>query len=131
MAIVRLDDISFGDDEVDEAFGKWRAAIEEAHNWKITGHCTFHATAGGYALHVKGSAAPLSAVVATGGITAAAGNNLGQGNATIRYRTGAALTDGPTVLVYSNFTVAIPATTRIEIAPDGDAYKLLGADCVT
>lgn len=132
MAIVRLDDLSFGDDDVDEALLKWRSAIEEAHNWHVSGHCEFKATPGGYSLHIKAAGSPISAVVATGGITAAPdADTLGQGNATLRHRTGAALSDGPTVLVYSNFSVAIPAATRVEVVPDGAAYKLVAADCIT
>lgn len=79
----------------------------------------------------RGPKTTISAVAATGGITAAAGDTLGQGDATLRHRSGATLTSGDTVTVYSNFSVAIPAGTRLEIAPDGAQYKLVGADCPT
>lgn len=130
MGVVRLDDISFGDEDVDEALQLWRKAIEAAMNWKITGHCSFTATPDGSALHVKGASTPISGVVATGGITAAPNaNTLGQGNVTLRYRTGAALVDGPVVLTYSNFSTAITAGTRVEVVPDGEAYKLVASNC--
>lgn len=129
MANVRLDDVSFGDPEVDAAFRRWREAIEGAHNWSVTGHAQFEAGPNAYGLYVKGYTGPLSAVTATGGITAAPDDDtLGEGDAILRYRNGAALTNGPTVKVYSNCTVAIPADIRIEIAPDGADYKLVFAN---
>lgn len=72
----------------------------------------------------------ISAVAATGGITAAPdADTLGQGNVILRRRDGAALTNGRTVLCYSNFSTAITAGTRLEVEPDGTDYKLVAADC--
>lgn len=109
---------------------EWKAFIERADSWSWGEG--FHVRDGDAGRTVSYLPPPsaVSAVVATGGITAAPdANTLGQGNATLRYRNGAALVDGPTVKVYSNFTMAVAAGTRIEVAPDGADYKLVGADC--
>ena len=131
MGTVRLDGISFGDADLDALFREWRDAIERANNWTVGGHAEFNAGPSGNTLFVKGGGGTISAVVATGGITAAPdANTLGQGDAVLRLRNGAALINGPTIKVYSNFSTAIPAGTRIEIAPEaGGDYKLVGSDC--
>lgn len=132
MADIRLDDLSFGDPDIDAAFREWREAIERANTWAVGGHAEFSGSPSGYTLFVKGYPGPVSALAASGGITAAPdANTLGQGNAVLRYRNGATLVNGPTVRVYSNFSTAIPAGTRIEVAPDGADYKLVGSDCPT
>ncbi len=129
---VTLDDINFGDEEIDSAFRRWREAIEQANHWSVAGHAEFDAGPTGYSLLIKSSPGALSAVAAAGGIGAAPNaDTLGQGDAILRYRNGASLTNGPTVKVYNNFRVAVPAGTRLEIAPDGADYKLVGADCST
>jgi hypothetical protein len=131
-SFVTLDDVSFGDEEIDAAFRRWREAIEQANHWSVSGPVEFDAGPTGYSLLIKTSPGALSAVAATGGIGAAPdANTLGQGNAVLRYRKGASLMNGPTVKVYSNFLVAVPAGTRLEVAPDGADYKLVGADCPT
>ncbi len=131
-SFVTLDDISFGDEEIDSAFRRWREAIEQANHWSVAGHAEFDAGPTGYSLLIKSSPGALSAVAAAGGIGAAPNaDTLGQGDAILRYRNGASLTNGPTVKVYSNFRVAVPAGTRLEVAPDGADYKLVGADCST
>ena len=79
-SFVTLDDVSFGDEEIDAAFRRWREAIEQANHWSVSGPVEFDA--------------------------------------------------GPTVKVYSNFRVAVPAGTRLVVAPDGADYKLVGADCL-
>ena len=98
---------------------------------RASGGVSVHSGPGG--LTIVGPTIPpsaLSAVAATGGISAAPNaDTLGQGNAVLRVRNGAALTNGPTVKVFSNFSEAVPAGTRIEVAPDGADYKLVGADC--
>ena len=128
---VRLDDLSFEDAEVDAVLRCWREAIEAAHNWTCQGRATISTGPGGFHLAVLTAPSSVSAVVATGGISAASGSTLGSGNATLRHRTGTALVDGPVVRVLSHFSVAIPAGTRIEVCPDGEVYKLVGSDCVT
>lgn len=131
-SFVTLDDVSFGDEEIDSAFRRWREAIEQANHWSVAGHADFDAGPTGYSLLIKSPPVAQSAVAAAGGIGAAPdADTLGQGNATLRYRNGASLTNGPTVRVYSNFRVPVPAGTRLELAPDGADYKLVGADCST
>lgn len=71
----------------------------------------------------------MSAVVATEIAAAPDADTLGQGTAVLRNRDGAALADGKTVTVFSNFSAAIPVGTRIEVEPDGTDYKLVGSDC--
>jgi hypothetical protein len=44
--VVRLDDISVGDEDVDAAFRAWRRAIEGAHNGSVRGHAAFTLTVG-------------------------------------------------------------------------------------
>lgn len=57
-------------------------------------------------------------------------NTLGAGTATLRTNDGSALANGRTgVVVRSNFLTAIPSGTNLELAPDGDAYKIVAADC--
>lgn len=70
----------------------------------------------------------MSAVVVTEITAAPDADTLGQGTAVLRNRDGADLSDGKTVTVYSNMTVAIEAGTRIEVEPDGADYKLVTAD---
>lgn len=131
MGVVRLPDIDWGDDELNAAFRKWRESIEAALNWSVKGHADFIASATGFALLVKGDSPTLTAVVATGGITARVNSTtLGEGNAVLKFRTtGATMVSGPTVKVYNSFAVVIPADTFIEVARDGADYKLQGSDC--
>jgi hypothetical protein len=107
MQTVILDDISFGDPAIDALFARWRAAIEKANNWSVTGNAQFNAGPGGYAMHVGGGRiSPRAAVVATGGISAAPNaNTLGSGNVMLRWADGAAL---PTITRRS----AIPISRR-------------------
>ena len=70
----------------------------------------------------------MSAVVTTEIAADPDADTLGQGEAVLRNRDGAALADGKTVTVYSNMTVAIEVGTRIEVEPDGPDYKLVTAD---
>jgi hypothetical protein len=93
MQTVILDDISFGDPAIDALFARWRAAIERANNWSVTGKAQFNAGPVGYAIHVGGGRiSPRAAVVATGGISAAPNaNTLGSGNVMLRWADGAAL----------------------------------------
>ena len=42
---VRLDDVTFGDSEVDAAFKRWREAIEQANTWEVDGSATLVAEA--------------------------------------------------------------------------------------
>ena len=114
--------------EADAALAKVVKAVMQANNWSVTGHARFRPGPTGYKLHIKEPLYVVSAVVASGGITAAPdADTLGQGDAVLRYRNGAALTDGPTVKVYSDAGVAIPEDTRIVIAPDGSDYILVFA----
>lgn len=133
MADVRLDDLSFGDPEIDGAFRAWREAIERANTWAIGGHVEFSNSPSGFTLFVKGYPGPSTAVVATGGITArVSSTQLGVGNAVLKLKTPgkATIASGATVKVYSGLGTLIPAGTYIEILPIGDGdYKLVAADC--
>lgn len=72
----------------------------------------------------------ISAVVTTAISLAPDANTLGEGAATLRDRDDVDLTDGRTgVRVLSNFSVEVPIGTRIEVAPDGNIYKLVASDC--
>lgn len=106
---------------------EWREAIERSLSWSWGPGFDVHDGEGGKTVNYRPRPSAISAVVASGGITAASGDTLGEGNAVLRYRNGAALTNGPTVKVYSHFTTAIPVDTRIEVAPDGPDYKLVAA----
>lgn len=90
--------------------------------------------AGGLALGVAfPDTGPITAVVATGGITArVSSTTLGEGNAVLWPRTTgtATIAAGDTVKVYSGFGTLIPAGTYIEVLPEANGdYKLVGADC--
>jgi hypothetical protein len=129
---VRLDDISFDGGDVDAAMQRRREAIERANTWDVTGACDFEAGPGGYALHVHGYAGPVCAI-ASGSITARVGaTTLGQGDAVLWYRQAgtATLVAGPTVRVYNRFDALIPTGHEIVVAPEGDAYQVIAADCL-
>jgi hypothetical protein len=131
MQTVILDDISFGDPAIDALFARWRAAIEKANNWSVTGNAQFNAGPGGYAMHVGGGRiSPRAAVVATGGISAAPNaNTLGSGNVMLRWADGAALTDDHAEVCYSNFSTAVAAGKRCMVEWDGSKFMLISADC--
>lgn len=76
---VGLDDIFFGDDDVDAALVKWREAIEAAHNWDVKGSCNFIASEKGYTLHIKGAGAVRIAKTGGSAIGAMSGSTPGSG----------------------------------------------------
>ena len=67
-SLVCLDDVSFGDAEVDAAFRKWREAIEQANNWQVFGAAQFEPGPTGYTLHVGSGGKAVTSVASTGGI---------------------------------------------------------------
>ena len=132
-SLVRLNDVTFGDAEVDAAFRQWREAIEQANNWQVFGAATLEAGPTGYTLHVKSGAGAVTAVASTGGIPGRVGpTELGEGAATLMPRTAGSpdLVAGDEVTVYNPFDVDIPAGTFVVVVPDGGAYLLVGSDCV-
>jgi hypothetical protein len=131
MATVRLADLVFGEPDVDEALVRWREAIERANNWAIGGAVEYNAGASGNSLFVRGGSRPIAAVVTTEIDAKPDADTLGEGVARLRTRSGADLTDGEEVTVFSNFSVAIPVGTEIVVLPDGEAHMLVGADCPT
>jgi hypothetical protein len=133
MAVVRLDDVEGFGEDVDALFRAWREAIEGAHNWSATGPGVekFSNLPASKALHVKAGGGLRRAVVTTA-IPAApsAGAVSNAGRATLRERTGTTLADGATgQVVYSDFATAVAVGKRILVAPDGDGWLLVSADC--
>ena len=132
-SLVHLDDVSFGDPEVDAAFRKWREAIEQANNWQVFGAAQFEPGPTGYTLHVGSGGKAVTAVASTGGIPGrVSATELGEGAAVLWPRTagGPDLVEGDEVTVYNPFDVDIPAGTFVVVVPDGGAYLLVGSDCV-
>lgn len=133
MGFVILDDIGGFGDEVDAALQEWRKAIENANNWSVTGNVNWEGSgSNGYSLNIKSQSGQCSyPAVCTVAITAApSANKQGKGKARLRLQDGENLSDGDEVDVWSNFTKAVPVTTRLEVAPNGDGtYRLIGADC--
>lgn len=115
MGVVRLDDISFGDEDVDEALQLWRKAIEAAMNWKITGHCSFTATPDGSALHVKGATRVKIAKVGATAIPAMATLTPGSGSATFYDMGATALAANQTETVFNTEFSPIAAGAWIKV----------------
>lgn len=130
-SLVRLDDVTFGDAEIDAAFRRWREAIEQANNWQVFGSARFEAMPTGYTLHVGSGSGAVTAVASTGGIPGrVSATELGEGAATLwpRQAGGPDLAEGDEVTVYNPFSADIPAGTFVVVVPDGGAYLLVGAD---
>jgi hypothetical protein len=130
VADLRLDDIAFDDPDVDATLARWREAIEGAYKWYVSGAATYDGGVTGHVLHIKGYPGPISAVVTTAITAKPDADTLGQGIVTLRVRKagGPDLADGPSVRVYSNFSVEVPVGTDVEVAPDGADYKLIAVD---
>ena len=130
-SLVHLDDVSFGDPEVDAAFRKWREAIEQANNWQVFGAAQFEPGPTGYTLHVKSGRNLQRAVVTTAIPPAPDADSVSDdGRATLRVRTGTALEDGATgQVIYSDWSAEIAVGTRIQVEPDGDGWMLVTTDC--
>jgi hypothetical protein len=130
---IRLDDVTFFDEELDATFRTWREAIEAARNWTVGGGgAEYDSSVAGHTLFVKAAAGgTVSAIVQTGGISASPSENqLGEGNVKLKLRTtGSTLIDGPIIKCYSRFKKAVPAGTWCEVSPDREASKMVGADC--
>lgn len=126
---VALNDISLFDDDLDATLRAWREAIERANN--VTGGGVLQIDEGpaGFVFFVPNQEKPraMAAVVLTGGISAAVGDTLGEGTIMLRRRNGADLEDWKEAHCYSNFTFAIPETTRLGVVPDGDDWQIPGA----
>lgn len=130
-AMVRLDDIVFGDAELDLAWRRLREAVEAMSNWTVTGNVVFEADPQtGFQLHIKNPRVSMSGVVAAGGISAQSGTTFGSGNVDIVFRRGDQILSGYTTVCYSNMPVVLEAGTRVEVEPDGEAYKIVTAHCV-
>lgn len=133
MLFSRLDDIVGFGEEVDEALKQWRAAIENANNWTVTGDCVFDAGgSSGFSLRILRRQTQTSyPAVCTEEITAApSADKQGAGKAMLRSQDGEDLDDLYEVDVWSNFTKTVPVGTRLEVAPNGDgSFRLIGADC--
>jgi hypothetical protein len=129
MPLTRLDDVTFGDAEVDAAFRRWREAIERALTWEVEG-ATLDAGPTGFALHVRRPEGIVRAVVTTAIPAAPSASTVSNaGRARLLLRTGTTLGNGDIVTVYNDFAVAIPVGTRILVAPDGGGYMLVSSNC--
>jgi hypothetical protein len=128
---VTLPKIELGNPELDAAIEEYRKGIMNANNWRVTGNGIFHPSGtGGFSLRINNGGGAISAVVQTGGITAApSANKLGVGNVRLRTRENDNLYDAEIVKCYSTFRVAVAAGTRVEVVWDGPDVKLVGADC--
>lgn len=130
---VKLDDVTFSDEDLDALFRSWREAIEQANNWSVSGAATFQAGPAGYAMHVGVTAREgMCARVATGGITARVGNTLGHGNAILYTLDGYDMNDGETVEVLNDredWTGT--AGDEIQVKPAyGDKWLIDVAPCI-
>ncbi len=65
----------------------------------------------------------------SGGISAASGSTLGEGDVVLAVRSGNTVADGGTVKCYSRFTVAVAHPSNLVVAWDGSDWLLVGADC--
>lgn len=95
----------------------------------ITGGLSLLSGPSGWVIGLSRPSSTMPAVAATGGISAGGSGTLGEGNAILRERTGTALADGATVKVYNNLSTGVIAGVRLVIAPYGDDYLLVSADC--
>jgi hypothetical protein len=91
---VILDDVSFGDEEIDAAFRRWREAIEQANNWSVAGNAEFDAGPSGYALRVKPTPGAKIAKVGGTAIPAMSGSTPGSGEITLYTFDGTTLAAG-------------------------------------
>jgi hypothetical protein len=130
---VHLDDVDFGDDDINALFRSWREAIENANRWDVRiGGSSFNGSAtDGYSISIpKANKGNLRAAVVTEEISAApSADVLGSGRAMLRRRNGTALTDDVDVLVLNNFTKSVSVGTRIVVGPEGADWLLIGANC--
>lgn len=129
---VRLNDVTFYDDDLDAEFRRWREAIERANLWTVGGVATFDEGAAGFSLFIPGreKSTARHAVVLSPGISAAPdADTLGSGQIMLRKRDGVDLTDDVEGTLYINFTVPIPTGTRVTVVPDGKDWTIPGANC--
>lgn len=129
---VHLDDISFGDPDIDLLFRSWREAIENSNRWNVTGPGFEGSPTNGFSLKLpSGGGANIAHGVVTTELTAAPdANTMGHGSGTIRTRDGYALTDSEEDVEFLNeFQVVIPVTSRVLLGWDGDGWVVIGADC--
>lgn len=115
--------------DVNALLDEWRAFIHRLDSWSWGREFKVDDGDHGRVVSLSFPPSAVSAVAASGGISAMPDEDtLGEGEAVLRLRRGAALTDGPTVKVYSHFSVEVPGGTKIEVAPDGADYKLIAVD---
>ena len=130
---VKLARLGHDDPEVERILESWATCIELAHTHEVGGHVNFDFSPGtGYVWFFPNSTGgTISGIVQSGGITASPSEGtLGSGNVKLKIRTtGATVIDGPILVCYSRFKVAVPAGTWVEVSPDREALKLIGADC--
>lgn len=129
---VHLDDVSFGDPDIDRLFRSWREAIENANRWEVTGPGFMGSATHGFSLKIPGGfGKPVAHGVVTTTVTAAPdADTMGHGIGTIRKRTGYALTDDETGVEFLNeFSVPIPVDSRVILDWDGKGWVIIGADC--
>jgi hypothetical protein len=112
--VVRLDDISVGDEDVDAAFRAWRRAIEGAHNGSVRGHAAFTSSVDGWALLIKGVPGGKVAKTGSGGIPAMSGTTPGVGDITL-YTLGSTLTVGEPDLAYNIAPQAVTGNAWIAV----------------
>ena len=130
---VKLDDVSFGDEDIDALFKSWREAIENANRWKVTcpGGNFEGSPISGYVLNIPKRKAMVAHAVVTEQISAAPdANTMGHGKVTLRNRDKYALTSGQEdVEALNEFRVPIPVGTRVILGWDGGGWVVIGADC--
>lgn len=133
MRFVNLPGLATGIEFFDKAIEAWKAAIERANNWSVTGSgIKWHAGETGYTLDIQAGNGGIFDAVATSVISAAPdANTLGSGTAVLRVSNGLALTNGKAITVTSNFSRQVPSGYRLAVGlgADGITYKLVGADC--
>lgn len=79
MPDVTLDDVEFGDAEVDAAFRRWRETIEASVRWSVHGNCQLESGPEGFTLYVGNRPHAKLAKTTAEGIPAMVGNVPGVG----------------------------------------------------
>jgi hypothetical protein len=132
---VSLDDVSFGDKDIDDLFRSWREAIENANTWYPSkGGSGFEGSAtDGYSINIPTQYRGARSAVVTVAITTGSSGSLGSGKAKLRERQppGLTLRDGAEVIVLNPFTLTtpIPVGRIITVHFESPDWMIAGSNC--